>query len=95
MYCKTPKKLRRAIHNKRHGMLTCGILVVHVHDIARPYIAARTRALLEHFNWELFEHPFYSTDLAPSDYYLFTKLKNWFRSQRLKNNEELMEGVKT
>jgi histone-lysine N-methyltransferase SETMAR len=50
--------------------------------------------LLEHFNWELFDHPPYSLDLAPSDYHLFTYLKNWFRSQRFKN-EELTEVVKT
>jgi hypothetical protein len=56
---------------------------------------ARTRALLEHFNWELFDHPPYSPDLAPSDYHLFTYLNNWLGSQRFNNTEELMEGVKT
>jgi hypothetical protein len=49
---------------------------------------------LEHFNWELFGHPPYVPDQAPSDYQLFTYLKNWLRSQRFDNNE-LMEGVKT
>jgi histone-lysine N-methyltransferase SETMAR len=44
------------------------------------------------FNWELFDHPPYSPDLAPNDYHLFTDLKNWLRSQRFNNNEELMEG---
>jgi hypothetical protein len=43
----------------------------------------------------LFDHPPYSPDLAPSDYHLFTYLKNWLRSQRFNNNEEFMEGVKT
>jgi hypothetical protein len=33
--------------------------------------AARTRALLEHFNWESFDNPSYSPDLVPSDYHLF------------------------
>jgi hypothetical protein len=32
---------------------------------------AVTKALLEHFNWELFDHPPYSRDLATSDYHLF------------------------
>jgi histone-lysine N-methyltransferase SETMAR len=48
---------------------------------------------LEHFNRELSGHPPYSPDLAPSDYYLFTYLKNWLGSQRF-NSNELMEGVK-
>jgi histone-lysine N-methyltransferase SETMAR len=46
------------------------------------------------FSWELFDYPPYSPDLAPSDYYLFTYLKNRLGSQRF-NNNELMEGVKT
>jgi hypothetical protein len=65
------KKLRRVFQKKkRRGMLTSGVVLLH--DISRPHRATHTRALLEHFNWELFEHPNYSPDLAPSDYtYLF------------------------
>jgi hypothetical protein len=74
-------------------MLTSGVVLLH--DSARPHTAARTRALLEHFNWELFDHSSYSPVLSPSDYHLFTYLKNWLGSQRFNNNEELMEGVKT
>jgi histone-lysine N-methyltransferase SETMAR len=86
------KKLHRAIQNKRRGMLT--YCVVLFHDNAHLHTAARTRALLEHFNWELFGHTPYSPDLAPSDY-LFTYLKNWLGSLRFSNDEELMESVKT
>jgi hypothetical protein len=74
LHCKTLKKLCRAIQNKRHGVL--------LHDNACLYTDACTRALLEHFSWELFDH-------------LFTHLKNWLRSQCFRNNEKLMEGVKT
>jgi hypothetical protein len=56
VYCETLKKLRRAIQNKRRGMLTSG--VVFLHDNARLHTAAHTQALLEHFNWELFGHIF-------------------------------------
>jgi hypothetical protein len=61
------KKLRRAM-----GIITSGVVLLH--SIARPHTgtAARTRALLVHFNWELFDHPPYSPDLVPSDYHLFT-----------------------
>jgi hypothetical protein len=82
-----------AIQNKKHGMLKSG--VVPVHDNACPHTAACTRALLEHFSWELFDHPSYSLDLAPRNYHLFTYLKNWLGTQHFNNNEELMEGVKT
>jgi hypothetical protein len=50
---------------------------------------------MEPFNWELFDYPPYSPDLTPSNYRLFTYLKNWLGSQLFSNNEELMEDVKT
>jgi hypothetical protein len=92
MYCETLKKLSRAIRNKMRGMLTSGVMLLH--DNARPHTVPCTRAPLEHLNWEVSDHPPYSPDLAPSDYHLFTYLKNWLQSQRL-NDNEFMEGVKT
>jgi hypothetical protein len=82
------KTLRRTM-----GMLISSVMLLH--DTARPHTAARTRAPLEHFNWELFDHTPYSHDLASSYYHLFTYLKNWLESQRFNNNEELMECVQT
>jgi hypothetical protein len=43
----------------------------------------------------LFVHASYHPDLAPSDYHLFTYLKNWLGYQRFGSSEELMEDVKT
>jgi hypothetical protein len=50
---------------------------------------------LEHFNWELFDHPPYSLDLTPSDYNLFTYLRKLFRTQLFNNSDEWTEVVKT
>jgi hypothetical protein len=73
LYCKTLKKLHRAIQNKGHGKLTsCAVLL---HDNVHLHTAACARAPLEHFNWELFDYPPYGPDLTPSDYHLFTYLK--------------------
>jgi hypothetical protein len=58
-----------------------------LHDNVLPHTAACTPALLEHFNWELFDHPPYGPALAMSNYHLFTYLKNWLRSQRFSNYE--------
>jgi hypothetical protein len=49
------KNLCRVIQSKSRGMLTPGVVLLHGN--ARPHTAARTRTLLEHFNWELFDHP--------------------------------------
>jgi hypothetical protein len=47
------------------GMLIKGIVLLH--DKARSHNAARTNALIKLFNWEIFDHPVYSPDLAPRD----------------------------
>jgi hypothetical protein len=62
----TLNKLRRSIQNKRHGMLTKGVVLLY--DNARPHTAARTNASIKLFNWEIFDHLPYSPDLAPSNY---------------------------
>jgi hypothetical protein len=54
-HCETLKKLRKATQNKRRGMLISGVRIVPLLISARPHTAACTRALLEHFNWELFD----------------------------------------
>jgi histone-lysine N-methyltransferase SETMAR len=73
-------------------MLTKGVILLH--DNAHPHTAARTNALIKRFNWEIFDHPSYSLDLAPSDYHLFSKMKVWLANQHFHCNEELMDGDK-
>jgi transposase len=72
-------------------MLTEGVVLLH--DDARPHTAARTTALIKRLDWEIFDHPPYSPDLAPSDYHLFSKMKVWLGTQHFCSNKELMDGV--
>lgn len=90
-YCETLKKLRRAIQNKRRGKLSEKVLFFH--DNARPHTANRTQTLLDGFGWEVFNHPPYSPDLAPSDYHLFPAMKTWLATQRFDTDAELHAGV--
>jgi hypothetical protein len=84
VYCKTLKKLHRAgTTEQKREKLTPGIVLLY--DNACPHTAARTRAPLEHFNSELFDHHHYSRDLTLSDYHLFTYLKGWLWSQHFSN----------
>ncbi|UYV63882.1 hypothetical protein LAZ67_2005882 [Cordylochernes scorpioides] len=66
-------KLRAAIKRKRLGLLSRKVLLVH--DNARPHAARTTQTLLENLKWEIFTHPPYSPDLAPSDFHLFPVIK--------------------
>ncbi|KAG5330336.1 SETMR methyltransferase, partial [Acromyrmex heyeri] len=81
----------RAIQNKRRGMLTAGVSLLH--DNARPHVAASTTALLNQFSWDVLTHPPYSPDLAPSDYHLFTKLKESLAGKRFQSDEEVQTAV--
>jgi hypothetical protein len=75
----------------RRGMLTKGVVLLH--DKARPHTAAHTNVLIKLFNWEIFKHPPYGMNLAPSDYQLFTKMKVWLVTQRFHTKNELMDEV--
>ncbi|GBL96472.1 hypothetical protein AVEN_10479-1 [Araneus ventricosus] len=55
----------------RGGMLRAGIMMLQGN--AHHHAAMRTQQVLQQFRWEMFDHPAYSPDLAPSDYHLFLK----------------------
>ncbi|VVC28199.1 Ribonuclease H-like domain,Transposase, type 1 [Cinara cedri] len=90
-YCETLKKLRRAIQNKRRGLLTSGICLLH--DKARPHTANVTKQLLDSFGCDVLNHPPYSPDLAPSDYHLFTSLKKHMGGKKCSTDEEVKGAV--
>ncbi|GBM20652.1 hypothetical protein AVEN_230238-1 [Araneus ventricosus] len=50
------------------------------------------RGLLK-FKWDVFQHPPYSLDLAPSDFHLFTAMKKWLGGQHFADDEELKNAV--
>jgi [histone H3]-lysine36 N-dimethyltransferase SETMAR len=91
VYCETLNKLRRAIQNRRRGKLSSGVILLH--DNARPHTAAKTQEKIQDFRWELFNHPPYSPDLAPSDYFLFLHFKRWLGGQRFENDKEIKNAV--
>ena len=51
--------------------------IVLLHDKRCPHTAQQTEALpYEQFHWGIFEHPPYSSDLAPLDFFLFPKIEH-------------------
>ncbi|GFW89030.1 mariner Mos1 transposase [Trichonephila clavipes] len=91
VYCETLRKLRRAIQNKRRRFLSKG--VVFRQDNTRPHTAKVTKTLLRGFGWDVFDHPPYSPDLAPSYFHLFLHLKSFLASKHFNNDKELKENV--
>jgi len=48
---------------------------------------------LRDLHYELLEHPHYPPDLAPSDFYLFPKLKFFLAGQHFSSNQEAIAPV--
>jgi histone-lysine N-methyltransferase SETMAR len=65
-----------------------------LHDNARPHAAARTQAMLREFGWKVSEHPAHSPDLAPSDFHLFPKLKEFLCGRHYKSDGTVKDAVK-
>lgn len=86
-------RLKNAIKNKRKGLLSKKVLLLH--DNARPHTANLTKSLLQDFKWDVFDHPAYSPDLAPSDYYLFCHLKKFLGGKKFSDQDELENTVNT
>ncbi|UYV63907.1 hypothetical protein LAZ67_2005934 [Cordylochernes scorpioides] len=86
-YCEVLTKLRTAIKRKHPGPWSRKVLLVH--DNARPHAARTTQTLLENFKWEIFTHPSYSPELAPSDFHLFPALKLHLGGNLFANDDEV------
>ena len=48
---------------------------------------------LRDLHYEFLEHPLYSPDLAPCDFYPFQKLKLFLAGQRFSSNQEAIAAV--
>ena len=79
-YANVIKQLRVAIKEIRRGKLAAGVLL----HKSRVVQAAIRKCKFEQLN-----HPPYSPDLAPSDYYLFRNLKSHLRGTRFRDDGEL------
>lgn len=84
-------KLRDCIREKRRGKLTRGVRLLH--DNAPVHTAGVAQAAILECGFQQIDHPPYSPDMAPSDYYLFGYLKKDLRGRRFNDEVELKEAV--
>jgi histone-lysine N-methyltransferase SETMAR len=83
------EKIREKIHTLQKEK------IIFYQDNAPAHQSVLVMGKLRDLHYELLEHPFYSPDLAPSDFYFFQKLKLFFADQRFSSNEEaiaVLEG---
>ena len=85
--------MRDAIKDKRRGKLRNGVLLLH--DNTPSHSSRVAVASVKQCGFELLSHPSYSPDLAPSDFYLFPKLKENIRGQVFDSDDDIMSVVDT
>ena len=86
-YANVIKQLRIAIKEKRRVKLAASVLLLH--DNAPVHKSRVAQAPIRECKFEQLNHPPYSPDLAPSDYYLFRNLKSHLHGTRFRDNDEL------
>ncbi len=96
-YCATLRQFKESVRRKRpalwqrnqQGQRSFFLL----QDNASPHTADVTVELLQTSGIPVLEHPPYSPDLAPCDYFLFPCLKNDLRGHRFPDIQTIQAGV--
>ncbi|KFD51146.1 hypothetical protein M513_07910, partial [Trichuris suis] len=84
-------QFREEIKEKCRGKLSCKVLLLH--DNAPAHRAKVALAAIQQCGFGQIDHPPYSPDLAPSDYFLFGNLKQHLRGTVFSDDNELKSAV--
>lgn len=90
-YATELRQLKEALKTKRRGKLRNGVLLLQ--DNAPAHTACIATSAATECGYELLPHPPYSPDLAPSDFYLFPKLKEHLRGSQHTCDNDVIEAV--
>ena len=74
-------------------MLTKGVLLLQ--DNASSHTAVATTTFAAQCGYHILDHPAYSPDLAPSDYFLFPALKKFLRGKHFPSDEALISETES
>jgi len=82
-------RLSRALREKRPKHKQRHDKVILLHDNARPHVAKVVKKYLEMLKWDVLLYPPYSSDIAPSDYWLFRRMQHDLKSHRFTSFAEI------
>ncbi|GBO09211.1 Histone-lysine N-methyltransferase SETMAR [Araneus ventricosus] len=85
-------KVRNAIRETRIKEFRRKVVLFHQNN-ARPHVSAMTGWTLYKLKWDLIQHPPYSRDMVPSDFYLFSYLQLHLDGAIFNSNEEVINEV--
>ena len=85
-------RLMAKIRRKRRELWASNTWILH-HDNAPAHAALSVRQFLATKQVTILDHPPYSPDLAPCDYFLFLKLKGTIKGTRFEGVEDIKSNV--
>ncbi|GBM18279.1 hypothetical protein AVEN_147407-1 [Araneus ventricosus] len=92
LYLENLKRLRYAITPKRPEKWATNDWFL-LHDNAPPHRALIVKKYLTRRNITTMEHPPYSPDLAPADFYLFPRQKMKLKGHRFVHSDKVIENA--
>ncbi len=92
MYLGIMQRLRRAIRRRRPIRWAANDWILQ-HDGAPAHRADPVVRFLRNNHTQILPHPPYSPDLAPSDYWLFARIKKSIKGRRFDDLDELCRQV--
>ncbi|KFD69639.1 hypothetical protein M514_02005 [Trichuris suis] len=87
------RKLKTALARKWRGKLLLGVFFHN--DNAVAHSSRTVRNVLREFRWEVISHPRYSPGVAPSDFFLFPKLKEHLKGTLFESMDDAKCAVST
>jgi len=87
-YLEVLENLRKKVRRKRPEIFTNNSWILH-HDNATAHTALSVREFLATKQITVLEHPAYSPDRAPSDFYLFPKIKEILKGRHFDDIDDI------
>lgn len=88
VYCKSLDEMVKKIKIKQPKLINRSIPIL-LQDNAKPHTAKISVAKIQELELELLNHPPYSPDIAPTDYYFFRNLDNFFGGKQFKSDDDI------
>ena len=86
VYCRQLNKLNVAVKEKRPELVNHKGVIFH-YDNATPHTSLATHQKLLRLGWEVMLHLPYTSNLAPSHFYLFRSLQNSLNGKTFNDDE--------
>lgn len=93
VYCEQLEQLRLDIQTKRRRLFGNNQHLYFLQDNAKPHVARQSLLKISAVGLTTIPHPAYSPDLSPSDFYLFSPLKNALRNKVYNSVDEIQLDV--